>query len=115
MSAENRTLRRRHLLYYLEVRDEAAGDLLGYLIDISTSGIKLMSRAPVAPGKSFGMRMELPSELIDRREVRFAGTCKWCALDVNPDFYDIGFEVADMSGEVKRVVNQLITRIGFND
>ena len=115
MSTDNRELKRRHLVYYLEVHEGAGDALLGYLIDISTNGIKLMSRRAMTPGTSLPMRMELPSELFDRREVQFGGVCKWCAPDVNPDFFDIGFEVTDMPQEVKRVVNRLITHLGFKD
>ena len=38
MTDETRSLKRRHLVYYLEVYDDDANELLGHLVDLTTCG-----------------------------------------------------------------------------
>lgn len=41
MTEDGRTLKRRHLIFYLEVFNEDNDELLGHVVDITTKGIKL--------------------------------------------------------------------------
>ncbi|MCK5405314.1 MAG: PilZ domain-containing protein [Desulfobulbaceae bacterium] len=115
MAEDDRTLKRRHLIYYLEVYDEASEELLGHLVDITTSGIKIVSKKPIDMGKVFKMRMSLPDGYFKENEVHFEGKSKWSGNDINPDFYDTGFEVPNLDKDVRKIIIKLITWLGFND
>ena len=112
---EARALQRRHLIYYLEVRDDATGKLLGHLVDITTEGIKLVSKGAIEKGRVFRLRMELPEDYFDEKILRFEAKSLWSSNDVNPDFYDTGFSVVGMDERAKSIVADLVGQFGFND
>lgn len=112
---ESRSLERRHLIYYLEIYDDVTGKLLGHLVDITTEGIKLVSKAPIEKGKIFRLRMRLPEDYFDEKTLRFEATSLWSTNDVNPDFYDTGFTVVGMDKRAKDIVSGLVGQFGFND
>jgi len=112
---ELRHLKRRHLIYYLEVFDQASGKLLGHLVDLTVKGMKLVSKEPIDPGLTFELRMVMPEEYCPEREVRFTATSTWCSQDINPDFYATGFNAPDLEVEIRRLFMILINQVGFND
>ena len=112
---ESRALPRRHLIYYLEVHDDTTGSLLGHLVDITTEGIKLVSKAPIEKGKVFRLRMQLPEDYFAGKTLRFEAKSLWSSNDVNPDFYDTGFAVAGLEAGAKEIVADLVRKFGFND
>ena len=115
MSQELRSLKRRHLIYYLEVYDDDTGELLGNLVDITTEGLKLVSKKPLEAKKVFNMRMHLPEGYFAENVLLFQGKSLWSSNDVNPDFYDTGFNAPDLDSKVKNMIMSLIDLIGFND
>jgi len=112
---ELRQLKRRHLIYYLEVFDQKSGKLLGHLVDLTVKGMKLISKAEIAPGQTFSLRMIMPEEYCPEREVHFTGTSTWCSQDVNPDFFATGFITPDLNEKTRRLFMILINQVGFND
>ncbi len=111
----NRTLKRRHLIYYLEVYDEDSGELLGHLVDITTRGIKLVSKQAIPTDREFNMLMTLPEGYFKDYLIHFQGRALWSGNDVNPDFYDTGFEVTNLDKEVRTIIIKLINWLGFNE
>lgn len=111
----DRTLKRRHLIYYLEVFDEDSGEILGHLVDITTRGIKLVSKKAVATDREYHMRMNLPEGYFKEKVIHFQGRALWSGNDVNPDFYDTGFKVANLNKEVRTIFIKLINWLGFNE
>lgn len=112
---ELRQLKRRHLIYYLEVFDQKTGKLLGHLVDLTVKGIKLISKEKIAPEQSFSLRMIMPEEYCPEKEVRFTANSTWCGEDVNPDFFATGFNTPDLPEETRRLFMILINQVGFND
>ncbi|OGR06007.1 MAG: hypothetical protein A2511_04245 [Deltaproteobacteria bacterium RIFOXYD12_FULL_50_9] len=116
MGEENRVLKRRHLIFYLEVYDDQSGELVGHVVDVTTKGIKLVSKNPIPDGKLFRLRMALPEGYFAERELRFAAQSLWSDNDINPDFYDTGFALQDaMDPKTAEVLATLINQLGFND
>jgi len=115
MTYKTRILKRRHLIYYLEVHDDATDRLLGHLVDLTTRGVGLVSKEPIELGKVFTLRMNLPEGYFQEKVLRFTATSKWSNNDVNPDFYDTGFEVMPLDIRARQVIMKLVNLIGFND
>ena len=112
---DGRTLKRRHLIYYLEIFDEDSGELLGHLVDITTRGIKLVGKKALAINRDYRMRMTLPEGYFKENVIHFEGRALWSGNDVNPDFYDTGFEVANLAKDVRKIIIKLINWLGFNE
>jgi len=112
---ELRNLKRRHLIYYLEVFDQETGRLLGHLVDLTVKGMKLISKEEIPAGHPFSLRMIMPEEYCPEREVLFTATSTWCREDVNPDFYATGFTTPHLEEKTRRLFMILINQVGFND
>ncbi len=110
-----RKLKRRHLIYYLEVFDNKSGKLLGHLADLTTEGIKLVSREPIPTGEEFTLKMIVPHDTLDTDELVFTAASLWCRPDVNPDFHATGFAAPDLDEATKELFTRLIQLMGFND
>ncbi|MBI9046018.1 MAG: PilZ domain-containing protein [Anaerolineaceae bacterium] len=111
----SRSLRRRHLIYYLRVFDLHSGKLMGHLVDITTEGVMLISEYPSEVGLELKMRMVLPFEILDKNELVFDATCVWCKKDINPDFYAMGFQILEIPQEDLHIIEDLIAQHGFQD
>jgi hypothetical protein len=111
--SEKRKLQRRHLIYYLRVFDRETNEVLGHLINISPAGIMLMSEEPIETNKIFKLRMDLPVEISEKTEILFDAESRWSKKDVNPEFYDTGFSIINLSYQDGRLIEQLIDDYGF--
>ncbi len=112
---KKRVIKRRHLFYYLEVYDLDQDIPLGRLVDITTRGFKLVSRKQIPAGRTYQLKMLLPADLIPARQLIFSGTSLWSSNEVNPDFYDTGFEIDSLDLKERKIILQLIDQIGFID
>ncbi|MEN8140340.1 MAG: PilZ domain-containing protein [Thermodesulfobacteriota bacterium] len=115
MNQDARILKRRHLIYYLEVRDAASDEVLGNLVDITTRGCKLVSKVPIPTDQTHSLRLALPHDFYEKKDLVFEARSVWSANDINPDFFDTGFEVPRLGVTERKAIRRLIERLGFND
>jgi len=111
---EQRKHQRRHLIMYLKVYDVEANQLLGHLGDINPEGIMLVSEAPIETNKEFHLKMLLPREYTDQ-PFEFKARSLWCRNDINPIFYDTGFELLDQRNKDFVFIRELIEELGFQE
>ena len=98
-------------MYYLKVTDRETGQAIGHAVNISNKGFMLISEDPIKPEATFQLRMHLPAEIQGGRKFEFTATSRWCKKDENPDYYDIGFELNNVSTEGIQVIKHLV--LGF--
>ena len=115
MKDETRALKRRHLVYYLEVYDDDANQLLGHLVDLTTSGIKLVSKQRIPANRNFRLRMMLPEGYFAQKDLYFEAKSMWSANDINPDFYDTGFAAPTLDAKTQDIIRDLVSQVSFND
>lgn len=112
---EMRRVERRHLVFYLRVFDGMSTRVLGHIVDISSKGVMLLSDAPIPVSETYRLRMRLPSQIVNKEELIFNATSRWCKQDINPDFFITGFEIYDMDEELSRYILCLIDDFSFHD
>jgi len=115
MTSETRALKRRHLVYYLEVYDDETNELLGHLVDLTTSGLKLVSKQGIPVNRLYKLRMLLPEGYFTQKDLHFEARSKWSANDINPDFYDTGFTAPKLETKAQNIILDLVSQLGFND
>ena len=113
--AQERRLKRRHLIYYLRVFDHDTGALLGHLVDVTAEGMMLVCEAPIREGATFSCTMGMPSAAQAPLTMSFAARCVWCKKDLNPDFYAAGFKIDNMSQPDLDSLANLVETFGFQD
>ncbi|HIE57377.1 MAG TPA: PilZ domain-containing protein [Anaerolineales bacterium] len=112
---ERRKIPRRHILFYSRVFDRQTGIFLGYLGDMTEAGMMLISEKPLAVGKVFHLRIDLPDESYTRPALNFDARSAWSEKDIDPNFYNTGFEFVGISDETRQIVSQVIDDYGFRD
>ena len=112
MPQKNR-LKRKKLIYYLQVFDRNTNKLAGRLLDITTEGIMLISDNPIQTDNLFQFRMVLPKELGKGPEISFDVKSIWSKRDNNPDLYDTGFQLVNVSENDIEIIESLIKWFKF--
>lgn len=111
---DSRKFERRHLVFYLRVFDGMSSRVIGHIADISEQGLMLISDDPIAVNENYRLRLRLPAELCEKDEIILNGTSRWCKPDVNPDFYITGFQLYDLSEELRTYLLKLVKEFSFN-
>lgn len=110
---ERRIQERRNLIYYLEVFEQTSGRLLGRLVDITAEGMMLISDHQLPPMATFSLRMQLPQPEFEQTFFEFSAQSVWCRPDVNPNFFDTGFEFRDLTEADRQIIASLVAGYGF--
>ena len=111
----NRFVARKHLIYYLKVMDQETDQVIGHTVNISDVGMMLISEEPIKPEHLFHLKMFLPEKIQESRYFEFSATSKWCQQDENPDFYNSGFQLDNVSTEGIQIIQRLIDKFCFNE
>lgn len=112
---ERRRHKRRHLIYYLEVFDDATDRLIGHVVDMTVKGIRLTSEEPIELNSTLRLRIDLPAETRGKTQLKFDATSLWTKKDVNPDYHCTGFELQDVSLDDLNTIKRVIARFKFKD
>jgi PilZ domain len=108
-----RKVKRIHLVYYLLVFDKKTDQLMGHVVDITTGGMKLMSKEPFKPGSVYQFRMALPDEIGSSKEIVFEAKSVWSKTNLFSDFYGTGFTFEKIADEDVAVIRELIDKFGY--
>jgi hypothetical protein len=96
--ANKRKKDRREFTYYMQVKDDATKQIIGYLSDISTGGFKLDCPEKIPVGQDFRLHLDLTSDIADKTSLVFIARSKWCHPDhIDPTSFNVGFEVVNMA------------------
>lgn len=110
-----RSIKRRHLFFYLQVTDTETNKLIGYVVDITSRGLKIVSEQELAINQQFSLKMNLPDEIGKMRELHFKAKAVWCGPDVNSDFFAVGLELVDPDDDMVSIVEEMVNEYGFED
>ena len=110
----DRNLERNNLIYYLKVSDVSTGRRLGYLADISTAGLMLMTDDPLPADVAYRLRIEPP--LARQGEaIAVSAVTKWSDKDKHSAFYKTGFELKDTSAAELKSIKRLIKEFLYEE
>ena len=112
---DRRLIRRRHLIFHLRVFDRATGEKLGHVVDISPGGMMLVSEQEIPLDVDYKLTMNLPNDNDENVTHDFEARSMWSSNDVNPQFFDTGFQVTQTSKEHIDIVKDLVEHYGFRD
>ncbi|MCU7796285.1 MAG: PilZ domain-containing protein [Candidatus Thiodiazotropha sp. (ex Myrtea spinifera)] len=112
---DRRTIKRRHLIFYLRVWELTSDRLLGHVVDITPEGMMLISEQPIATGKEYKLEIRTPDTEGEIKPLRFKAMCRWSDNDVNPVFYDSGFEFLEKTPKDIETIIKMVDDYGFND
>ena len=117
MSAESerRRQKRRKFTYYMPVLDASTLQPIGYLSDISLTGIRMDSEKPLKVNANYKLRVDVTPDLANRNYVLFDGISRWCEVDkLSPGSYFVGFEVRLPSNSDREIFERMYEQYGVD-
>lgn len=113
--SEKRKVTRRYLLYYTRVYDREGRQLLGNLVDITSSGAMILSNIPLPEGKIVHLRIELTEEVSEKPYLEISGQVRWHKPDIEPGMHNIGIEFLSTTEEQRQIIEKIVALHGFRD
>jgi len=110
-----RTIDRKHLFFYMQVINQKSGDLLGYVVDISQRGLKIISEHRCEETSELNLKMRIPDNQGKNKEIQFKAKCIWSGRDINSEFFANGFEIDSLDQESLAVIESIINEYGFEE
>lgn len=108
MLLNKRRLEREQLDRFIRVIDKETGEFAGFLVDLSVDGVLLGSKSPLDMSGTSRFRLELPDDIPGGEEVTFEAQGIWGNQGENSIFYETGFRILNMPGDVRHRVEKLI-------
>jgi len=103
---------RSHLTYYLDVIDVWSGEVLGKIADITLEGLMLLTKESIPVGTQKQLKIVSSDESFS--PIEFESDCRWCKTDVNPDYFDVGFHLDEISEDDILKIKDLISDSYFD-
>ena len=111
---ERRKLDRKYLIVYSRVFERDLGKMLGYLGDLSLSGAMIISEQAQTVNSVLPLRLDLPDiHLFNVGQLDILARVAHCEPDINPAFYNIGFEFLDVTPENKVIIEKMMDAYEF--
>jgi hypothetical protein len=111
---ERRKLDRKYLMVYSRVFDRMTGRILGYLSDLSPNGAMIISDDPMPENVQIELRFDLPDPpLFSTDHLNMHARVAWCKPDIDPSFYNIGFEFQATDEKEKHIIEEMIEAYEF--
>ena len=108
MGEELRRTERKQLKRFLTVLDGSSNKALGRLVDISDTGLMLISSAPVAVDKHFLLDIQIPRQS-KNLSLKLQASCVWSRQSSsNQGHHGCGMRFDALSPEQLHLLNRLI-------
>ncbi|MFC1551976.1 PilZ domain-containing protein [Candidatus Latescibacterota bacterium] len=107
---DKRKEKRVDLVYNLAAYDRNSGEVIGYLADITPSGVMLLCEKPLELNKEYYFKIEINSPSSDSKQIQFDAECCWRKTNDSIDFYNCGFKFTRIDteyiGEIDFIIEQ---------
>ena len=114
MSQERRKLERKYLVIYSRVFDRHTGRVTGYLSDLTIEGAMIIGEQQLATDIVMQLRIDLPSDPgFPGEYIDLTGKVAWSKPDIDPSFYNTGFEFLDPKPGDKQILTHMIELYEF--
>ena len=111
---EKRIIQRHQLPLYLQVFNRVTGRPLGYIVNISSQGMMLVSQAQLMTHAVFQLSIHVPDKSKSKK-IEFEALSLWSRSDVTPGYYDTGFSFIKAPDDLVVLVNALKDYFTFRD
>ncbi|MCG6540543.1 PilZ domain-containing protein [Pseudomonas sp. KSR10] len=102
-----RSIQRHQLPYYLNVFNRFTDKPLGFIGNLSETGLMLISPYPMMTDACFEMRLKIPGQHGQLRYIDFSAICRWSREDVTPGSFDSGFVLITPPSEIRHMIDAL--------
>ena len=75
----------------------------------------LISEEPIKLNTIYELRMELTKEVSNKSYLDFSAKSLWGKPDIDPHYYDTGFQFINTTPEDDQIIQKIIEVYGFRD
>ncbi|MBK7320481.1 MAG: PilZ domain-containing protein [Anaerolineales bacterium] len=98
METEQRNLARRNFSYYMRVKEESSGKVIGHIADISTGGFRIDSTQSIPLNVDLRLYIDQIGEISNKTYILLKARPMWCRPDqFDPNMFNIGFKLIDIT------------------
>src|SRR4030067_3796151 len=112
---ERRKYPRKDLLLFINVYESKSGRIIWTLLNITLDGARVLRENRIDSDKPMELHIKLPESFIQKHELIFSANSRWCAPDINPEFFDVGYQFANVSEEDAKIIQAIIEKYGFKE
>lgn len=102
-----RRIERHQLPYFLKVFNRHTDQPMGYLGNVSETGLMLISQLPLLVGPVFALQLKVPGDDGALQLIDLDAHCLWSHEDATPGNYDSGFKLVATPPEYDQLVHAL--------
>jgi hypothetical protein len=112
---ERRKYPRKDLLLFANVYDSKSGKIIGTLLNITLEGAMVLTESKIDQNNVMELHIKLPDNFVKKNELIFTANSRWCAPDINPEYFDVGYQFANVSEEDSQIIQAIIEKYGFKE
>jgi hypothetical protein len=112
---EERKLKRIQVMSYLKIYYRETDIELGRVVDITTEGMRLCAEEPIQTDRTLTFRLALPLTSREKSEIVFDADVIWCRRAKNPDLYDTGIRLKNISPEKVEIIEDFMEKSSYED
>jgi hypothetical protein len=102
--SERRNRERKHTARYISVIDRDTDKPMGWLVDLSTEGMRLMGNVSVRSGSV----LQLIIKINNTKEILVDAQSRWCQKNDNAELFETGFFFQDITEDNLTRIKELI-------
>jgi hypothetical protein len=110
---ERRKAKRKYMVFFGRVSDRNTAQVLGNVADITSAGAMVISGHPLALDQEYQMRLDLPEHIFGIDHLDFDARSIWGAPDIDPTYFNTGFEIINITPEKSVVIEKIIQEYGI--
>jgi len=105
---ERRKHRRKCPRFPAVVLDQQTDRFVGYVGNLTPEGLMLVSDGPLEVGLESRFKIDLPEEILGRRQFVFTASGLWCQAGAHSCTYCSGFAFQNLTAEDYDLIRQLM-------
>jgi hypothetical protein len=110
---ERRNISRKKFDFYMSVLDDDTQAILGHMVEVSPTGLRLETVGPLPLNKEYYLRGELTSDLGNVPYIIFVARTRWCNIDnIQPNLYHVGFAIVEIMPEDQEIFMRILEKFG---
>ncbi len=102
-TAFNRENKRKSLFYKFEVLN-TDNKIVGYLGDITLSGLKIICDNPITNNKTLTLKIKVPSRINKNEQIILQLESMWCRNQIESNNYHVGLKILHLNEQDKKTV-----------
>ena len=112
---EHRKETRKKLMAFTPVYDSNQNTLLGYVEDLTLSGILVIGENQVEANNERNLRIDFPIVLPNpmSAQITLPARVVWCRPDKSPQYFNIGFEFMEVKPEHEKIFRAILKKYQF--